>query len=215
MSNFKESELALAGFLLQIKAIKINVEHAFTWASGLKSPIYCDNRISLSYPMIRTFIRQEFVNSILEKFEKPDIIVGVATGGIAQGALVAEVLGLPFAYVRSEAKSHGLGNKIEGVVEDGQSAVVIEDLVSTGGSSLKAVEALREKGLIVKGLTAIFTYGLPIAEEKFKKANCYLQTLTNFDSLLLKASEENYISKSDMESLMRWRLDPQAWSDAN
>lgn len=211
MSNFKDSELALAGFLLQIKAIKIDVAHPFTWASGLKSPIYCDNRITLSHPMIRTFIRQEFVNSILEKFEKPDIIVGVATGGIAQGALVAEALGLPFAYVRPEAKTHGLGNKIEGIVEDGQSAIVIEDLISTGGSSLKAVEALREKGVIVKGLTAIFTYGLPIADEKFKKTNCHLQALTNFDSLLFKASEDNYIAKSDLESLMRWRMDPQAW----
>lgn len=212
--NFKEDEAAiLAGFLLQIKAIKLNPSKPFTWASGLKSPIYCDNRITLSYPKIRTHIRQQFVQAILDRYEKPDIIVGVATGGIAQGALVAQELGLPFAYVRSEKKSHGMHNQIEGVVEKGQSTVVIEDLVSTGGSSLKAVEALRERGLEVKGMMAIFTYGLQKAAENFKQLNCELTTLTDYESLIRKASEDNYITEKDLQSLIQWRLNPEAWSD--
>ncbi len=212
--NFKEEEAAiLAGFLLQIKAIKLNPSKPFTWASGLKSPIYCDNRITLSYPKIRTHIRQQFVQAILDRYEKPDIIVGVATGGIAQGALVAQELGLPFAYVRSEKKSHGMHNQVEGVVEKGQSAVVIEDLVSTGGSSLKAVDALREKGLEVKGMMAIFTYGLQKAADNFKHLNCELTTLTDYESLIRKASEDNYITEKDLQSLIQWRLNPEAWSD--
>ncbi len=213
MKSNDQSTLALAGFLLQIKAIKLNTAKPFTWASGLKSPIYCDNRITLSYPKIRTHIRQEFVRLILEKYDKPDLIAGVATGGIAQGALVAQELGLPFAYVRSEQKSHGLTNLIEGVVEAGQSVVVIEDLVSTGGSSLKAVEALREKGANIKGMMAIFTYGMKAATESFQKANCELTTLTDFETLLQKASEENYITESDFESLLDWKQDPKSWSE--
>lgn len=213
MKNNDQSTLALAGFLLQIKAIKLNTAKPFTWASGLKSPIYCDNRITLSYPKIRTHIRQEFVRLILEKYDKPDLIAGVATGGIAQGALVAQELGLPFAYVRSEQKSHGLTNLIEGVVEAGQSVVVIEDLVSTGGSSLKAVEALREKGANIKGMMAIFTYGMKAAKESFQKANCELTTLTDFETLLQKASEENYITEFDFESLLDWKQDPKSWSE--
>ncbi len=214
MKNNDQSTLALAGFLLQIKAIKLNPAKPFTWASGLKSPIYCDNRITLSYPKIRTHIRQEFVRLILEKYEKPDLIVGVATGGIAQGALVAQELGLPFAYVRSEKKSHGLTNMIEGVVETGQSVVVIEDLISTGGSSLKAVEALRERGATVKGMMAIFTYGMKAASESFLKSDCELTTLTDFETLLQQAAEENYINEDELRSLMEWKMDPKAWSDA-
>lgn len=203
----------LAGFLLQIKALKLSPKAPFTWASGLKSPIYCDNRITLSYPQIRTHIMQEFVNVLLEKYEKPDAVVGVATGGIPQGALVAQNLGLPFAYVRSEAKHHGLNNQIEGVINPGQSVVVIEDLISTGGSSLKVVDALREKGAVVKGMLAIFTYGLGIAEQNFKNADCEITTLTNFELTLQKAMEENYINDKDLESLLRWKMNPQEWSN--
>jgi orotate phosphoribosyltransferase len=208
----KDSALILAGFLLQIKAIKLNPSSPFTWASGLKSPIYCDNRITLSYHKIRTHIRQEFVNVILEKYEKPDLIVGVATGGIAQGALVAQELGLPFAYVRSEKKAHGLTNQIEGVVETGQTAVIIEDLISTGGSSLNAVQALRDAGVYVKGMVAIFNYGLPVSVENFKKADCELTSLTDYETLLAKALDENYLTDDELLSLKEWQLDPQKWS---
>ncbi len=207
-----DSALKLAGFLLQIKAIKLNPSSPFTWASGLKSPIYCDNRITLSYHKIRTHIRQEFVNVIQEKYERPDIIVGVATGGIAQGALVAQELGLPFAYVRTEKKAHGLTNQIEGIIEKGNTVVVIEDLVSTGGSSLHAVEALREAGANVKGMVAIFTYGLAIAHENFKKANCDLTTLTDFETLIERAVEESYLTEKELISLKEWQINPSHWS---
>ncbi|MBS4057863.1 MAG: orotate phosphoribosyltransferase [Bacteroidetes bacterium] len=207
----EDAALTVAGLLLQIKAIKLNVASPFTWASGIKSPIYCDNRITLSYPKIRNFIRQEFVSIILERYEKPDLIAGVATGGIAQGALVAQELGLPFAYVRSEKKSHGMTNQIEGIVDSGQSVVVIEDLISTGGSSLNAVRALRESGANVKGMLAIFTYGLDISVKNFAAEKCELITLTDYSTLLRKAIEENYVSEKDMQSLMQWRLDPQGW----
>lgn len=204
----------LAGNLLQIKAIKLSPASPFIWASGLKSPIYCDNRITLSYPTIRTHIRMEFVRMIAEQFAEPELIAGVATGGIAQGALVAQELGLPFAYVRPEKKGHGLENQIEGVVSAGQTAVVIEDLISTGGSSLKAVKALREAGVQVKGMVAIFTYNLDRAKENFKAEDCPLFTLTNFDSLISKALKENYINEEDYASLIDWKKDPQSWSDA-
>ncbi len=164
-----ESALKVAEFLLQIKAIKLQPNKPFTWASGWKSPIYCDNRITLSFPKVRTYIRQQFVNVINEQFGKPDVIAGVATGGIAHGALVAQEMGLPFVYIRSEAKKHGMSNMIEGVVEKGQSVVIIEDLISTGGSSLKALEALRAAGCDVKGMAAIFTYGFKVASDNFKK----------------------------------------------
>ncbi len=213
--NEQETALALANFLLQIKAIKLNPASPFTWASGLKSPIYCDNRITLSYPNIRTFIREAFVKMCVEHYGKPDLIAGVATGGIPQGALVAQELGLPFCYVRSEAKSHGLNNQVEGIVPQGASVVVIEDLVSTGKSSLAAVEALREKGASVKGMMAIFTYQLDAATEAFKKANCDLVTISNYESLIQKAVEENYVSDDQMQSLKEWRKSPQAWSDAH
>ena len=211
----KETALSLANFLLQIKAIKLNPASPFTWASGLKSPIYCDNRITLSYPNIRTFIREAFVKMCVEHYGKPDLIAGVATGGIPQGALVAQELGLPFCYVRSEAKSHGLNNQVEGIVPQGASVVVIEDLVSTGKSSLAAVEALREKGASVKGMMAIFTYQLDAATDAFKNANCDLVTISNYESLIQKAVEENYVSDDQMQSLKEWRKSPQAWSDAH
>ncbi|MBE6346545.1 MAG: orotate phosphoribosyltransferase [Bacteroidales bacterium] len=212
--NEQETSMALASFLLQIKAIKLNPANPFTWASGLKSPIYCDNRVTLSYPQVRTFIREGFVKMCLDKYGKPDVIAGVATGGIPQGALVAQELGVPFVYVRSEKKSHGLNNQVEGVINSGQSVVIIEDLVSTGKSSLLAVEALREKGADIKGMLAIFTYGMEKATENFKNNNCLLSTLTNYDALIQKAVEENYIRKEDLESLLEWKKDPQAWSDA-
>ena len=212
--NEQETSKALASFLLQIKAIKLNPANPFTWASGLKSPIYCDNRVTLSYPQVRTFIREGFVKMCLDKYGKPDVIAGVATGGIPQGALVAQELGVPFVYVRSEKKSHGLNNQVEGVINSGQSVVIIEDLVSTGKSSLLAVEALREKGADIKGMLAIFTYGMEKATENFKNNNCLLSTLTNYDALIQKAVEENYIRKEDLESLLEWKKDPQAWSDA-
>lgn len=206
-----KTEQAVAGFLLQIKAIKLNVQQPFTWASGLKSPIYCDNRITLSYPLVRTYIKEQFVNIIKNKFGSADIVAGVATGGIAQGALVAQELGLPFAYVRSEKKSHGLTNQVEGVVEKNQTVIVIEDLISTGGSSLNAVKALRETGAEVLGMCAIFTYGLQVAADNFNKENCLLYTLTDFETLIQKAVSQQYIEQSDLESLMRWRKNPGDW----
>lgn len=211
MTSFDNPAYKVAEFLLQIKAIKLQPENPFTWASGIKSPIYCDNRKTLSYPQIRTFIRQTFVDSINKNFAKPDVIAGVATGGIAIGALVAQEMGLPFVYVRSEAKKHGLTNMIEGDVESGQNVVVVEDLISTGGSSLKAVEALREKGCTVKGMVAIFTYGFDEAEQNFKKAKCNLKTLTDYNTLINTALTKEYITEKDLESLKLWRANPSAW----
>jgi orotate phosphoribosyltransferase len=204
--------LKVAEFLLQIKAIKLQPTNPFTWASGWKSPIYCDNRKTLSYPAIRTFIRQAYCEVTLEKYGKPDFIAGVATGGIAQGALVAQELGIPFVYVRSTPKGHGLGNQIEGDFEKGQKVVVIEDLISTGGSSLQAVDALREAGCEVKGLVAIFTYDFDVAKENFKKAKCPFQTLTNYDFLIEQAIRKEYINESDLDSLQAWRANPSIWN---
>lgn len=212
--NFdQETADRIAANLLQIKAIKLNNAQPFVWASGLKSPIYCDNRITLSYPKIRTYIRQMMSKAITEHFGNVDVIAGVATAGIPQGVLVAQELGLPFAYVRSSAKDHGLTNLIEGVVSSGQTVVVIEDLVSTGKSSLQAVEALRATGAKVAGMVAIFSYGLPIAEQNFTAANCKLITLSDYDALIGKAAEEEFISKKDEASLRDWRKDPKEWSD--
>jgi orotate phosphoribosyltransferase len=211
MSNNDSIALDTAEFLLQIKAIKIDNQHPFTWSSGIKSPIYCDNRKILSYPKVRTFIRQEFARLINEEFGSIDLIAGVATGAIAHGVLVAQELGLPFAYVRSGKKEHGLANQIEGVVESGQSVVVVEDLVSTGQSSLAAVTALREAGCNVKGMVAIFTYGLESARENFKSENCSLYTLTDYNHLISHALEKNYIKESDKQSLVKWRENPEAW----
>jgi len=213
-SKDEETAMATADFLLQIKAIKLDIANPFTWSSGIKSPIYCDNRKTLSYPKIRTFIRQEFVKLINDEFGTVNLIAGVATGAIAAGVLVAQDLGLPFVYVRSEKKDHGLSNQIEGVVESGQSVVVIEDLISTGQSSLNAVAALREAGCNVKGMVAIFTYNLPEAKVNFNKANCQLVTLTDYDILIKKALERNYIKESDLKSLIQWRENPKEWEGA-
>lgn len=208
----KDRALKVAEFLLQIKAVKLQPNTPFTWASGWKSPIYCDNRKTLSFPAIRTFIRQGYTDAIVEKFGKPEVIAGVATGGIAQGALIAQELGIPFIYVRSSAKGHGLGNQIEGHFEKGQRVVVIEDLISTGGSSLVAVQALREAGLDVKGLAAIFTYGFDVAIENFKKAECPFVTLTDYDHLLDQALKSDYITESDVASLKEWKNAPSTWN---
>lgn len=204
---------AVADHLLRIKAIKLNNSNPFTWASGMRSPIYCDNRVTLSYADVRTDIRDAFVKAIKEEIGEVDAVVGVATGGIAQGALIAHELGLPFAYVRSGSKGHGLENQIEGVVEAGQKVVVIEDLVSTGGSSLRAVIALRAAGCEVKGMVAIFTYQLPVATENFEKENCKLVTLSNYDTMIHRAAENNYIQDSDQASLAEWRKDPKKWAE--
>ena len=207
----KETAITISEYLLQIKAIKLNVSEPFTWASGLKSPIYCDNRKTLSFPKIRTFIRQQFVEVINEEFGSVDLIAGVATGAIAHGVLVAQELGLPFVYVRSSEKKHGLENQIEGYFESGQSVVVIEDLVSTGKSSLNAVNALRSAGCDVKGMLAIFSYNLQTAIKNFEKEKCPLFTLSNYDELLKQAIESNYISENDLKSLILWRKDPEKW----
>lgn len=207
-----EIALKVAEFLLQIKAIKLQPEQPFTWASGILSPIYCDNRKTLSYPPVRTFIRQCFTEKIVETFGKPDLIAGVATGGIPHGVLVAQELGIPFVYVRSAAKKHGLGNMIEGDFKENQTVVVVEDLISTGGSSLQAVEALREANLNVKGLAAIFTYGFDVATKNFEVANCKYVTLTNYEYLLDVAIEKKYVSGNQLETLQDWKSNPEAWN---
>jgi orotate phosphoribosyltransferase len=209
----KDRALKVAEFLLQIKAVKLQPNSPFTWASGWKSPIYCDNRITLSFPAIRTYIRQGYADAILEHFGKPDIIAGVATGGIAQGALVAQELGIPFIYVRSSAKAHGMGNMIEGHFEKGQRVVVIEDLISTGGSSLQAVHALREAGLEVKGLVAIFTYGFDVSIKNFSDAECPFVTLTDYDHLIDQALKSDYVTSSDVDSLREWKINPDNWKN--
>ena len=204
----EEIALKIAGFLLQIKAIKLQPAKPFTWASGWKSPIYCDNRKILSYPEIRTYIRQQLAVAVIEKYGKPDVIAGVATGGIAHGALVAEELGLPFVYIRATVKVHGLQNMIEGNVTPGQSVVVIEDLVSTGQSSLKAVKALRKAECIVKGMVSIFTYGFNIADDNFKKSKCRLTVLSHYEILIQQALKSKYINEKEFELLKRWRENP-------
>ena len=206
-----ETSESLASYLLQSKAIIIDPANPFTWASGWHSPIYCDNRKTLSYPEIRSYIRDAFIAQIRKKFDKPDMIAGVATGAIAHAALVAESMGLPMLYVRSAQKSHGLGNQIEGDINMGKKVIVVEDLVSTGGSSLKAVSALKNAGLDVLGMTAIFTYGFPLATENFKKAGVILHTLGNYHDLIEEAVEIGYIQSEDMETLRKWRENPAGW----
>ncbi len=208
----KEIATKVSESLLQIKAIKLNVKDPFTWASGMRSPIYCDNRKTLSFPKIRTFLRQQFVEIISEKFGNIDLVAGVATGAIAHGVLVAQELGLPFVYVRSSEKKHGLENKIEGHFEPGQSVIVIEDLVSTGKSSLNAVEALRNSGCDVKGMVAIFSYNLQQAIDNFNQSKCTLYTLSDYDELIKQAIESNYISEKDLKLLIDWRKDPENWA---
>lgn len=211
MFNKTEIEQQVAEFLLQIKAIKLQPNNPFTWASGWKSPIYCDNRITLSHPAIRTYIRQKLSQLIQEEFGAVGCIAGVATAGIPQGALVAQELGLPFIYVRSKPKDHGTGNMIEGEIMEGKRVAVIEDLISTGKSSLQAVEALRAAGYDVAGLAAIFTYGFDVAAENFKQAKCRYVTLSNYTALLKYAEEQQYISASQLELLNQWREDPANW----
>ena len=208
----KTLERILAEKLLKISAVKLQPSNSFTWASGWKSPIYTDNRRTLSYPTLRTFIKVELCRLIMENFEGVDAIAGVATGAIAQGALVADELGLPYVYVRSAPKDHGLENLIEGNLIPGQKVVVIEDLISTGGSSLKAVEAIRNAGCEVIGMAAIFTYGFPIAIERFKEAKVKLLTLSNYYAVLEVALETNYIAEEDLATLHEWRTDPSIWN---
>ncbi len=207
----KVLEKAVAEKLLKIKAVKLQPRNPFTWSSGWKSPIYCDNRKTLSYPQIRSFIKIEIARLILELHPDVEVIAGVATGAIAQGALVADALGLPFIYIRPTPKDHGLENMIEGDLRLGQKVVVIEDLISTGGSSLKAVEAIRNSGSEVLGMVAIFSYGFPLAEQKFKTAKVKLNTLCSYDAVLTEALSTDYISADDMETLKEWRQNPSIW----
>ena len=209
-----ESRRKVAEFLLRVKAIQLSPNDPFTWASGRKSPIYCDNRKVLSHPAVRTFVRQLTVEAIEKEYGKVDAIAGVATGGIALGVLVAQELGLPFIYVRSKAKAHGLGNAIEGDLSVLSNVVVIEDLISTGQSSLKAVDALREAGVEVKGLIAIFTYGLPVAQAAFEASPCKWLTLTDYPTMLDQALVEGYLNNDQRSLLDAWNSDPVAWSDA-
>ena len=207
----KDTAEKTAELLLQINAIKLNPSTPFLWASGIKSPIYCDNRLTLSFPAIRNYIRDEFSKNIEKQFGKPDVIAGVATGAIGIGALVAESLGLPFVYVRPEAKKHGRQNQVEGFLQSGQNVVVIEDLISTGNSSLIAVEALRNENVNVKGMAAIFSYGFDAAIANFKNANVDLYTLSDYENLLKLAVNKLYITEKDEVMLAKWRENPTTW----
>ena len=207
----KETAEKTAELLLQINAIKLNPSNPFLWASGWNSPIYCDNRLTLSFPAIRNYIRDEFVKQILEKYGKPDVIAGVATGAIGIGILVAEAMNLPFVYIRPEPKKHGRQNQVEGFLQKGQTVVVVEDLISTGNSSLQAVEALRNEGANVKGMIAIFSYGFDVALINFNNANVELTTLSNYENLLNLALDKNYISEKEEVALKQWRNNPSEW----
>lgn len=208
----KNTAKKTAELLLQINAIKLQPQEPFTWASGWKSPIYCDNRITLSFPPIRNYLREQFAKHIEKEYGKPDVIAGVATGAIGIGILVAEYLGVPFVYVRPEAKKHGRQNQIEGFIQKGQNVVVVEDLISTGKSSLNAVKALEAAEVNVKGMVAIFSYDFDIAKENFEKANVNLHTLSNYENLLEQALQTNYITSAELESLENWRKDPANWN---
>lgn len=207
----ENTAVKIAEYLLQIKAIKLQPSNPFTWASGWKSPIYCDNRKTLSYPGIRSYISNSFAGLVREKYNNADLIAGVATGAIAHGVLTADVLGLPFIYVRSGAKDHGLGNQIEGYFETGQKVVVVEDLISTGNSSLSAVKALRDAGCEVLGMTAIFTYEFKKATDSFLEEKCTLDTLSNYTALIDTALKTGYITEKDIETLKEWRMNPSEW----
>ncbi|NLP57597.1 orotate phosphoribosyltransferase [Lutibacter sp. B1] len=207
----KDTAKKTAELLLQIKAIKLQPNNPFTWASGWKSPIYCDNRITLSFPKIRNYLRENIADIIEKEYGKPDIIAGVATGAIALGVLVAQHLNLPFIYVRPEPKSHGRKNQIEGLLEKNKNVVVIEDLISTGKSSLNAVKALKEEGADVKGMVAIFSYGFKNAQENFENANIKLTTLSDYDHLLEQSLDSNYISEKELTILQNWRENPDKW----
>ncbi len=208
----KETAQKTAELLLQINAIKLQPQNPFTWASGWKSPIYCDNRIVLSFPQVRNYIKENLSRQIEELYGKPDIIAGVATGAIGIGALVADFLDLPFCYVRPDAKKHGRQNKVEGFLQEGQNVLIVEDLISTGKSSLLAVDAIREANANVMGMLAIFTYGFDVAEENFDSTNVTLHTLSNYSSLIQLAEKSNYISSTDAKLLSKWREDPSKWS---
>ena len=207
----KDTAKKTAKLLLQIKAIKLNPNEPFRWASGWNSPIYCDNRITLSYPPVRIFLKEEIAKIVELQYGKPDVIAGVATGAIAIGILVAQELGVPFIYVRPEPKKHGRKNQIEGHLESGQNVVVIEDLISTGNSSLNAVEAIKEGGGVVKGMVAIFTYGFDVANANFKEKNVSLTTLSNYDNLLEQALDSSYITEKETLTLQEWRSNPSKW----
>lgn len=209
MNNTLES--LFAGKLLNVKAIKLQPNNPFTWASGWKSPFYCDNRKTLSFPALRSFVKTELTRLILENFPEAEAVAGVATGAIAQGALVAEELSLPFAYVRSKPKDHGMENLIEGEIQKGAKVVVVEDLISTGGSSLKAVEALRQYGCEVIGMVASYTYGFPVAKQAFEEANVQLLTLTNYEAVVKEALRIGYIAQEDVPMLNEWRANPSEW----
>jgi orotate phosphoribosyltransferase len=207
----KDTAKKTAEVLLKVKAIKLSPSEPFTWASGWRSPIYCDNRVTLSYPPVRVFLKEEIAKIVELQYGKPDVIAGVATGAIAIGVLVAQELGVPFIYVRPEPKSHGRKNQIEGHLESGQNVVVIEDLISTGKSSLNAVKALKEAGAVVKGMVAIFSYEFDIASDNFKKSNVALATLSNYSHLLEQAMDSKYITEKELETLSEWRKDPGNW----
>lgn len=207
----KNTAKKTAELLLQINAIKLKPENPFTWASGWRSPIYCDNRILLSYPQIRNYIREEMAKQVEALYGKPDVIAGVATGAIGIGALVADFLGLPFIYVRPEPKKHGRQNQIEGKLEAHQNVVVIEDLISTGKSSLNAVDALVEAGAKVKGMVAIFTYGFEIADHNFEEKNIALHTLSDYEHLIQQASETHFVKEDQLNTLREWRKNPSKW----
>jgi len=202
-----------AELLLQINAIKLEPNNPFTWASGWKSPIYCDNRIVLSYPLIRNYVRETMARQIEELYGKPDVIAGVATGAIGIGSLVADYLNLPFIYVRPEAKKHGRQNQIEGYTSKGQTVVIVEDLISTGKSSLNAAKALKEAELNIKGMVAIFSYGFDIAQQNFEKSNIELHTLSNYTSLLEQALDTNYITQKEQDVLTLWNANPSKWNN--
>ncbi len=208
----KDTAKKTAELLLQVKAIKLSPSKPFQWASGWKSPIYCDNRVTLSYPSVRIFLKEEIAKIVELEYGKPDVIAGVATGAIAIGILVAQELGVPFVYVRPEPKKHGRKNQIEGYLESGQNVVVIEDLISTGKSSLNAVDALKEEGAVVKGMVAIFSYGFEIALNNFKEKNVSLKTLSNYENLLEQALDSNYISDKELVTLQSWRSNPSEWN---
>lgn len=207
----KEIRHQFAKMLMDIEAIKLQPKEPFTWASGWKSPIYTDNRKTLSYPRVRSFVKLELCHTIQEQFPEAEAVAGVATGAIAQGALVAEQLGLPYAYVRPKPKDHGMGNQVEGMLPKGAKVIVVEDLISTGGSSLKAVEALRQYGVEVIGMVASFTYGFPVAEEAFREAGVKLVTLSNYQAVVEEAAETGYIKDADKAVLAEWRKDPSVW----
>jgi orotate phosphoribosyltransferase len=206
-----ETARKTAELLLQINAIKLQPQNPFTWASGWRSPIYCDNRITLSYPQVRNFLREHMAKQIEEQFGKPDVIAGVATGAIGIGMLVADYMNLPFCYVRPEPKKHGRQNQIEGLLEPHQKVVVVEDLISTGKSSLQAVQAIEAAEGQVKGMMAIFSYGFELSRENFEQAGVELYTLSNYDHLLKEAQQSQYISADEQKTLAQWRLDPANW----